>query len=662
MGAMDDRYHKIRPEGATREIWLLKEQEQRGATKFFNQTVKLNQLTSMMSIGVPIQNLIDGTKGREIQHLALMLGKKGYGPYVDENPVFSDAMMEQIAKDPECTAYIQAYRISSIASNVADVVSLENWIEDGGKPSEWLKLMEKHGNSKISRMASKAYSSIMSFGAAAKFGRERLIKNYLSHLSRYMNQTNHPLAKRTVDADGNEVSQLQVLLTNQAHSFEALHKLTNDYTYGISDISDKAMQLALRGDAAQNNAASILIDAFCEPKASRKFFRGCVLGMNFPRAATTINGRILNNLGIPTTTLNYIFSDFLGHNMELLDGMFKTGKTNPDGTPEIDMARRNFVQQQFLAARANGSLKEAFICDLSHMTLPMFGLCLAAMGLMQPPDDDRRKDDYEEWIFAPTGERIALNWWMKDIIGPILPLVCYWTTVLQGEPNLNILTNGAWDMFSGNAFLNNNQIINWILEPDSIFEDWEQDADYYSDNMTDLSFAEWLAGNATGMGLSWIGNIITPGFIKEISKNSYEFEKSYNLIYKEDETGQRLEGSETQATTYLDSRIRKITRNNALLGAVADMVLNPDGKGTGYQSWEMPNQVKYDTIQMAFMHQNSIYNFDENGQRIGEKTDEEKTALCAQLLYTMVSNDAEELYNDGWYLDYDTKVALSDYI
>ena len=103
-------------------------------------------------------------------------------------------------------------------------------------------------------------------------------------------------------------------------------------------------------------------------------------------------------------------------------------------------------------------------------------------------------------------------------------------------------------------------------------------------------------------------------------------------------------------TTYQDAMIRKYTRNNPVMGFLANLLLQPN---TGYMAHQMPRTIYYDPAQLNSLEVFSIYN--DPFQKQDPKTDEEKDAMALQLLYVFQTYSVDELASQGFCLDYDTK-------
>ena len=167
-------------------------------------------------------------------------------------------------------------------------------------------------------------------------------------------------------------------------------------------------------------------------------------------------------------------------------------------------------------------------------------------------------------------------------------------------------------------------------------------------------------GKATSFGLTFASQFITPGIVREIYNNSQQWEKSYKRIYETGATGELTEeGREgrTQYTTYEDAIIRKATRNNPVMGFLADIVLHPE---TGYMAHEMPRNVIYDPMQMNSIEALSLY--EDPYTKKQPKTTEEQIAVGFQVLGILQSKSVDELYQEGFMIDYDTKKFVSQMI
>lgn len=647
-----------------------------------------NKATAMANPAVAVGNAIDTSKGRYGQKLALDLGEKlNVGVYKttqtleyegEKYSALSDDFIDIMVNEPKIYTLMKVRKLilNSGFDNNETMAHLDAYIRsqlNEGKVPDldgFLNELNKNGNSAVDVFGAKLYNKIMNVGSGNRFFRKTAVRNYLRLLSRLLQESQHPAvthARR--DANGNVVSELQYAMAQEDPAL-AFFKLMYSTAYGTNQLANIAEQQNLRAEQASDNAAAIFMDALFSRNGGTQFFLNTVLGATFPRAVININGRLLNTF-LPLSALNYVVCRKIDESFDA-DGNYQGGILDAFliGMPAAEKQR--FVMMARKRAQgAVGALnwQEAVRLDLMRIgSLPVLALMFAALGVIQPPEDDRQKDDYEEWLWVIPGyepQRIALSWWLKENIGPVLPLAVFWSSCFRGDYNFNIIKNGIWDMACANVFTNTGDLINAVLDPESVFETYDSDVAYYDeDNITDTSQTEYLAGNAAYLGLTYLGRVFTPGVLLEFSRDVSKYEKSYNRVYKTDANGQLIEDSQyTDKTDYIDSRVRKYTRNNVFAGLIFDVLHGFDKNTTGYMSWEMPNQIKYDSIQTKWMAENSVMEYDENGYKTDtpkNTTDQQK--VCATLLYKLVTTDAKELYNEGWYLDSETKLALSNYI
>ena len=656
------------------------------AGKVLQHIMRINKATAMANPAVRAGNVLDTIKGRIGQRLALDLGEKlNCGVYKStkeplskdgvEYKALSDDFIDVLANEPKVYLLMQIRKLilnSSFDSNET-MANMNAWIaselEAGRVPDlkEYCKFLENTGTNPKAVLGAKAYNKIMEFGSGAGYFKKTAVRNYLRLLRRNLEETRHPIVTHArKDANGNMISELQYAMTQEDPAI-AFFKLMYSPAYGVNYAANLAEQQNLRAEMANDNAVAIFMDALFSRSDGSQFFLNTMLGCTFPRAFTNINGRLLSSF-LPASSMNYTLCSKIVMSFDE-NGVYQGGILDNFLIGMNESEKQRFLMLALHRAQAAaGALnwQEALRLDMMHFSLPALAMMIAAMGLLQPPDDDRLKDDYEEWLFCFPGQepqRIALNWFLKEAIGPVLPLAVFWTSCYRGEFNFNIITNGLWDMACSNIFTNTGDLINVILDPETAFETYDTDTEYYDkDNLTDTSLSEYVAGKAANLGLTYLGRVFTPGVLLELSRDSYKYEKSYNRVYKTDANGQLIEDSSyTEKTDYIDSQIRKYTRNNIFAGLIFDVLHG--FSGTGYTSWEMPNQIKYDSLQTQFQAEHSIMEYDENGYKTDTaKSTDEQQKVCAKLLYQLVNTDADTLYNEGWYLDNETKLALSNYI
>ena len=413
-------------------------------------------------------------------------------------------------------------------------------------------------------------------------------------------------------------------------------------------LARQCMEFAKAGDMAQKNLASAIMTEIARRSALADFACTTLVTPYF-QYATNRMGRVLQWVA-PISSVHYMLTEFFSSG---LGSTFKFG----DGT---------FGDLVLNDVQTKASLKEAIWCDVCHLGPGLFAMMLIGMmaeygDLIQPPEDDAKKGDFREWTIF--GCRITENWWIEDSMGLALPLVCFFASCAEGNPRMDLIVNGLSHYLSNNPVTKVADAVSILFDPmGELYKEYDNDLEGYAKAMggpPDI----WsiLRGKTTSFGLSYASQFITPGILREIYNASQGNEVAYKRIFETDETGKLTmdarEKNKTQYTSYEDAVIRKYTKNNPVMGFLADIIIHPE---TGYMYHEMPDKVIYEPSQMNSMEAFSIY--EDPYTKTTEKPLEEQIAMGYMLIATLQSNSVEDLVNQGFMIDYDTKVLVSKMI
>lgn len=404
--------------------------------------------------------------------------------------------------------------------------------------------------------------------------------------------------------------------------------------------AQQALNSAMSGDMAQRQwLASYLHHLLSQHPIGRTMFAATIC--KFPRYQFNLMSKALNWFA-PMSTFDYL----MAHAAKKLDERLaaKAAEEGREYTPF------NFeLDQRFVNAR------EAMMYDAAHMGPGVVAMLLLGIGnAIQPPDDEDKWGDPDEWLIC--GYRVGESWWLSDLLGAFLPTVLYNQSCVLGKPTMSLLVNGSLSACYGNPFLRVADVTDTLIS----WNDDENFASYLSavENYQNAEggapgLLDWLGVNAVGATANLITSTLTPSIVKEIYRNTQEYEKSYKRIYQKTPTGKLSEEGEkgkTQYTTYADAQIRRLCRNNPLLAILMD-IMHP-GTGTGYLASEMPDTLYQDEFQRAAADYYSIKDLD-------EQTAEER---LLEIFTIIDGNDMDFLQEHGFYLDSETLYALGSYI
>jgi len=413
-------------------------------------------------------------------------------------------------------------------------------------------------------------------------------------------------------------------------------------------LARQCMEFAKAGDMAQKNLASAIMSEIAGRSALADFAMTTLVTPYF-QYATNRMGRVLQWIA-PISSLHYVLTDFFSKG---IGSTFKFG----EGT---------FGDLGLDDVQVKASLKEAMWCDMCHLGPGLVAMLIVGMmgemsGLLQPPEDDKKRGDFREWTFM--GMRIEANWWIEDSLGLALPLACFFASCSEGYPRIDLIWNGLSHYLSNNPVAKVTDAVSVLFDPMAeLYREYDKNLEGYAKAMGGPP-DPWtiLKGKVTSFGLSYVSQFLTPGFLREIYNASQGNEVSYKRIYETDATGKlsmdARENNKTQYTSYEDAVIRKYTKNNPVMGFLADIVKNPE---TGYMHHEMPDLIIYDPAQMNSIEAFSLYE-DPYTKKV-QRPYQEQLAIGYMVIAALQSNDVEDLRHEGFMIDYDTKKLVSQMI
>lgn len=406
----------------------------------------------------------------------------------------------------------------------------------------------------------------------------------------------------------------------------------------------QALETSRAGEATQANILHALHQAAAKRFPAYEFFSTTFLS-KFMLYSTNMIGRTLN-LVAPMSAVNYLVTDWAARKLD------PTGKWG-------------FEEKQMYT-----SFREALAVDAMHMAPAILALVVGMIpGLLEPPEDENKRGNPDEWTIL--GARIGDDWLISDIMGLGVPLATFFASVRTGDVRFDLVWNGMTQALYSNPVMKASTAIEMLLDPESSFHDLE---DRFAQDQEDYADAPggspdpltWLSGQMAGGTVSYLSQFVTPSFVRDLltSYPLQQYERSYKLVEQTDERGQVIIDPDTglpayQETNYIDAQIRRVTRNQPVMGMLADIFSGAwlTG-GTGYTGFEMPRTVYYDDAQLESMRMLSVN--DENGNPL--PADQQQEKVLAVLSVLMANDDMEALAASGFYIDYDTRMMVSDTI
>lgn len=618
--------------------------------KVLDGTVDIMQFMAMLDPAILMGNVGEGTFRGWLQDLATMLPGT-FVPWGKDKRTFSGTytiekngetivqnkqnVIHALAHNQELQQLLKMMRETSLHGDLeafvmgvsADGETVESMAEKlYGNDRKWAKIRDR-------------VFGTMSGDTLFITGQTRRM---LKFLDTYITQGDYP-ELMVKDSDG--VTYFERMLTQDPAKF--IISLLGTDSRARTEVL-RAVNTSDTYSMAQRNVVSIIAEHLLSQSSVANALSAFIL-TPFLRYNTNIMGRSLN-WWLPMSSLNYVVVNQLSQ--------FNTFK---------DMG----IEQ----AQVYDSLKSALIMDAAHMAFPVVGAILLALGAIDYPDDEDKRGNYGEYLFF--GKRISEDYVLSDLTGPILPYACFMKNVLDGVPRIDVLFNGVAEVSSKNPLMKVGEIIDIILSPDQMMEDMEDEAAAYDDTVGGVPDpTKILAGKTEATLLTMAGKVFTPGILKSLGK-TYKYEASYKRIW-EPNTGDVDVSAGILAPTvkvdYDEAIVRKVTRDNPILGVIANVLHGADTSYTATTTLgakrEMTPVLYPEQTQRFIRNKYSIYATDEYGEYVQddkgnftEKSDQEKEAIALDIIATLQSyEDMEELYSNGFIMDSGTRKYVGDII
>lgn len=648
--------------------------------KVVNGVIKIRQTTAMLGFVMPVANIADTMRGNYAQIAGINLGYKGIGTYMHsakQSIQCSAEVIDAASKSNQVHDVIEALRLSGIEGNEEEarlqMFMAEDSINGASKYLEDRKKRISSGEHAPVRMGNKIWDAAMRWGTMPQVTRRSTMRLFLMH---FLKDAGYDGLTFLNGGEGVKSFETQ-LMENPGF---AIAQLFSDPA--TVKTAQKAWNHTMEGELAQETMFSFFFEHMCEKHQLIKLTNALFGFGPFRRANFTIPGRALKSFIPGMSTVHYM----------LVDSMATKLNEDPEGFRTTPLGRAiewmvgkddfNAVAMEFGAKSEElkmfNDLREAIIHDMTSMAMPTFALVLALIpGLITPPDDDDKCDDYEEWkIFGYT---ISLSWWLKDLVGPVLPFAVWYKAGIMGYMSPSrytpatedapaverrasgLLANSIGDMINLNPFISFDTLTSALFDFDEVATNFAETASYYEDApQGSPTFLQQLAVKGEIGILSSLSITLTPKFIREISSGISPYEVDTTHVYAENETGERIGMNEdgyekTVQTTYADAQIRNLTKNNIAFG----LLMNLKRHGTGYTALEMPYKKTYDPYQMDAMHTLSVWDYENDRLKSKAEIEQVCFAICSILDQ---NDDLDALVAEGFYIDSQTRQAVGDYI
>ena len=596
--------------------------------KVLNGMTELSKVMALMNPAVFVSNVIDRGTHQGIMNASMHLGHSIHlGPYSGRFWPNQD-IVNKAVNDPLALKFYTAYRTAGLNGQEIEFLTRARSAEQLDQfLDEYMK-----GQGGFEKFCNRIYG----LSSGGNFMIKGQFRNFINRFAMFCET--EPGQDVWITRPEGGLSRMEAMLSADnggAHFIQEVLGLTQHTGPNTMKIAMQALNSAKQGDMAQRNVVSMMYTEVVRRMPISKFFVTTTIS-RFPQYTINLSNRIMNWV-LPMSSINYVLTEKVAE--------MSANKAARD---------ENYIDPHYETAQVHRNLREAMLVDITHMGVGLTAMALMGIsGAIQPPDDEDKMNNVDEWTVC--GLRVGEAWWIQDILGPALPMACFGTSVKMGKPRFDVLFSGIAQACYSNPVVKVADAVGFMLEPEGTFlSDYNEDVLKYEDAKGGPpAWTDWLQSNATGFGLSWISQFITPSLLRDAYIQNQQWEASYNRVFKETETGvlsEEGEAGETEKTTYADAMVRRATRRNPVLGFLMDMVLQPN---TGYMWGDMPRTVMYDEAQMQAMENWSIEGLEP----------EEQQAKLLEIIVTMQQyDDMEELASTGFYLDSYTKAALSSMV
>lgn len=579
-------------------------------------------------------NVAERFANQGMQSIALFLGQAKIGPYASATKV-DPKVARNAVKDADFKKLYIALRSAELVGADRDLLVLVRNGQDLDSAIE--QVLKSKGRFE------RFQENFMNVMSGYNVGIEGQMRNFID---RFAQRTGEEAPWWNMRAPGSNRTILeQQLEENPSKWFIDVLNGSSVSPGADMVLARQCLNWAKRGDMAQKNLVSAIYSEIASRHAGFEFFTTALVSPYF-QYATNRMGRILNMVA-PISSIHYVVTEFLtngpGKNIPIGKGM------------SFEDLALNDVQFQ-------ANLKEAVIIDILHMGVGLTALMLIGMaGAIEPPEDEDKWGNFKEWTIL--GQRLDVAWWLEDILGLALPIAVFGKSAQLGKPRLDLIVNGIAYYLGNNPVTKVADAVSVLIDPMAeLYQDYDKDIEGYAKAMGGPpQMSDIVNGKMTSFGLSFVSQFITPGFIREIYNGSQQFEPNYKRVFETDATGRLTqdakENNKTQYTTYQDAIVRKYTKNNPVMGLLADLVMQPQ---TGYMSHEMPDRIIYDPEQMNSIEAFSLYKDPWTKKEL--KDPQEQLGVCLAAVATLQSKSVDELYREGFMLDYDTKVYVGKWL
>lgn len=587
----------------------------------------LSRAMSLINPFLPISSNIDKGVRSITSGIEMRMSLRGLIPFysggqnLNVSEAFND-IVTSAASNPVVLKILETLSVISLNGDETAVLAQCRTIEDVEAVLD--RIREQQGwSDKIYSAAAKWSSGLNSF-------KKTEAKRFFQALALNLNFMNNTRWFTAVDEHGTTLFESELMNNPSKLLLEVLVNPQNNDSWLAAQ---RALNISRNTDMGTKNLISIIYKHLSKKYPMLDVFN-CAFGCKFVQYKTNQLGRVLNVL-LPMSSLHHLATRYVMENGRVIS-MMSGGRIDENISAEASTIL--FHQD----------LKSAIVSDIAKIGLFWTTVTLASLAAFQPPEDEDKWCVASEWTIF--GYRVDAVWWIEDTLGIAIPGAAFIRTCMLGNPKMELLTRGVAEFAYYSPMTNTLDFIDLLLDPDTEITDTEGLVGDWSDaEGGQPGVSEILATKSITVGLSGIANLFTPSMFKELYRALPEYEKSYKLIYEEDERGNLTEdgaNGKTEKTSYHDAMLRKLSKSNPLIAIMLNLALQPN---TSFWATKMPDVNILDTRQMKSSEEHSIY--DENGM-----LKENKDAIAAEVVATLQStDDMQALWEQGYYIPYDTK-------
>lgn len=605
------------------------------AGQILRNLVSLRKIMGVMYLEMPLANGAERVFNQGTMSLAVHLGTLGLPLYKNTKHAVDPELKYQITHDDDVKTFWAAMREAQLYGLEKDLLAhLRNAQDITAACNEFFA-----AQGKLESFA----NAVMNYASAKNFAISGQIGLFIDRMAMRI-EDEMPWLGIPNPETGETFFKTQLRSNPVKFIVDSLNGTATEVS-ASAVIARECFNWALRGDMAQKNLISAIYSEIAKRSAGASFFTTAFITPYF-NYATNRFGRIMQWV-MPVSSMHHLLVKY-----------FTQGYGAGWKVPGLDITFGELVLED---AQLTKDMKEAVTLDVMHLGPQLIAIMLLGMGALEPPEDEDKWGNFKEWTIF--GARVDANWWLEDMLGLALPYAAFGASCREGKPRLDLITNGIAYYLSNNPVVKVADAVEVLFDPMAeLTQLYDNDIENYAKAMGGPpSFQDVLNGRMTSFGLSFVAQFITPGVLREIYNQGQRYEASYKRIFQEGQYGKQTsdgeQGDKTQYTEYHDAIVRKYTRNNPVMGFLADMILRPE---TGYMAHEMPRNVIYDPFQMDAINYFSLYNDPFNKSE--EKSDIEKEALAIEAIGALQTYSIDELKSQGFALDYDTKEYISKYI